>query len=511
MNLAYRGFNKFLLFIFLGLLLTGVTLFAAVPLPSDPKLFVNLAKKSVPSVVNISTLSTVKSPYIQGGPDDLFRRFFEDLFRGQGGPRGGAPDDGDEEPEGGPFPPPNRKKGSLPKAMSLGTGFIIDSSGLILTNNHVVAEADEIKIQFTEEPDEKPTDGEVVGRDPELDVALIRVKTKRTLTALSLGDSDALEVGELVMAVGNPFGQGHSVTHGIISAKGRLAPDFPLASYLQTDAPINPGNSGGPLISTTGEVIAINNAIDQRATGIGFAIPINVVKKILPQLKSKGVVSRGYIGVLVNDLTPEIAAKLAVSKDLKAPFVTHIYPGEPADQAGLKPYDVILDFNGKKITGPSDLINAVTSVNVGETAPTKILRNGKEQTLKIKVAQRPGSKPAPKKESEKSKKPKKTPKVQTGMTLENLDAETARRLRLTEKDGKVVITNVEPDSPAELAGLVRGDIVLEVNQKAISDVDGFFDIVKEKKKYLVRVKRFDMQRRELSYVSLLNLEESDAE
>ncbi|MCM2322299.1 MAG: S1C family serine protease, partial [Oligoflexia bacterium] len=189
--------------------------------PGDPNIFVALSKKIVPSVVNISTLSTVKSPYHRGGPDDQFRRFFEDFFRRHGE---GRDDEGEMPGPGFPQGP----KG--PKAMSLGTGFIIEP-GLILTNNHVVAEADEIKIYFTEEADEKPTDGEVVGRDPEIDVALIKVKSKRDMVPVALGDSDALEVGEYVIAVGNPFGQGHSVTHGIISAKGRPAPDFPLASY----------------------------------------------------------------------------------------------------------------------------------------------------------------------------------------------------------------------------------------------------------------------------------------
>ena len=263
--------------------------------------------------------------------------------------------------------------------MSLGTGFIIDSSGLILTNNHVVADADEIKISFTESLDEKPTDGEVVGRDPEIDIAVIRVKTKHEMVPVAFGDSDALEVGEYVTAIGNPFGQGHSVTHGIISAKGRLAPDFPLANYLQTDAPINPGNSGGPLVNLKGEVIGINNAIDQRAVGIGFAIPINLVKKVLPQLRSKGTVSRGYIGVLVNEMSPEIAAKLGVPKDSNSPFVTHVYQDAPADKAGLKDYDVILEFNGKPIHSGSELIMAVTSIEVGDSVPVKISRNGSEK------------------------------------------------------------------------------------------------------------------------------------
>ncbi|MGK5087247.1 trypsin-like peptidase domain-containing protein, partial [Bdellovibrionota bacterium FG-2] len=286
--------------------------------PGDPNIFVGLSKKIVPSVVNISTFTTVRVPRGgQGTPDDLFRRFFEDFFRqhqgmGPQGPQGPGDDEDDGMPPTHPKSPkgPKGSPGKGPKSMSLGTGFIIDASGLILTNNHVVIDADEIKISFTEATDEKPTDGEVVGRDPEIDVALIRIKSKREMVPLVLGDSDALEVGEYVAAVGNPFGQGHSVTHGIISAKGRLAPDFPLANYLQTDAPINPGNSGGPLVNLKGEVVGINNAIDQRAQGIGFAIPISLVKRILPQLRSNGAVARGYIGVLVSELTPELAEKL---------------------------------------------------------------------------------------------------------------------------------------------------------------------------------------------------------
>ena len=275
--------------------------------PSDFNVFVHLSKKIVPSVVNISTVSTVKGLYGLNGQDEILRRFFGELF--QQYPGRGRSGEMDEEEEGLPQYSNPGKNSRLPKSMSLGTGFVIDASGLILTNNHVVADADEIKISFTESKDEKPTDGEVVGRDPELDVALIKVKTQHDITPVVLGDSDALEVGEYVMAVGNPFGQGHSVTHGIISAKGRIAPDFPLANYLQTDAPINPGNSGGPLVNLKGEVVAINNAIDQRAHGIGFAIPINVVKTVLPQLKSKGVVSRGFIGILVGQLNAEIAKK----------------------------------------------------------------------------------------------------------------------------------------------------------------------------------------------------------
>lgn len=474
-------------------------------LSGDPNVFVNLAKKVVPSVVNISTLSTMKTPNFQGGPDDLFRRFFEDFFRRHGGgvPRGDE-EGGDEE-----MPPKGAPRRGGPKAVSLGTGFIIDSSGLILTNNHVVAGADEIKIHFTEALDEKPTDGEVVGRDPEIDVALIRVKSKREMIPISLGDSDAVEVGEYVAAIGNPFGQGHSLTHGIISAKGRIAPDFPLASYFQTDAPINPGNSGGPLVNLKGEVIGINNAIEARAQGIGFAIPINVVKKVLPQLRTKGTVARGFLGVLVNDLTPEVAAEIGLQKkDIQGPVVTHVYPGEPADKGGLKPYDVILSFGGKPVRSASELIALVTNVSVGESIPIKVLRKAEdkkieEKTLSVKIGQRPNGKTDEGKEPK--KKEKKSAPIETGMTLEPLTPEIARELGMPESSAGVLVSNIAYGGPADQAGLGRGDVILEVERKAVKSPEEFFSIVKEKKSYLLRVRRMDGQGRETFSVVVLDL------
>lgn len=480
----------------------------SVPNIIDANIFVNLAKKMVPSVVNISTVTTVKSPYIQGSPDDILRKFFGDVFRQY--PRGGrgqddsGDDSGDDEGEGpGPFPS-GPGDGKMPKGMSLGTGFIVDASGLILTNNHVVQDADEIKISFTESRDEKPTDAEVVGRDPELDVALIRVKKKSGLVPVVLGDSDSLEVGEYVAAVGNPFGQGHSVTHGIISAKGRLAPDFPLANYLQTDTPINPGNSGGPLVNLKGEVIGINNAIDQRAQGIGFAIPINIVKKVLPQLRSKGTVSRGYIGVLVDNVSPEIAKKIGIPKDVKGPVVSHAYPGDPADQAGIKPYDVILEFNGRPVQTSNDLIAAVTSAAVGEEVPLKILRGDAKKTLTIKVGQRPGTQAVSDKEKQK-KGEKSRSRIETGMTLQDITPAIARDLGLPDKSVGVVVVNIAYGGAADKAGLGRGDVILEVDRKPVENVEAFYSIVKEKKSYLLRIRRGDSQGNEGFTVVVLNL------
>lgn len=334
---------------------------AALPLSSDPNIFTRLATDVMPSVVNISTLSRPRKEVPQ---------FFEEFFA----PGMRIPGGGERE---------------APRPASLGTGFVIDGSGIILTNHHVVNGADEIKIYFTEEPDEKPIDGKVIGRDPDLDIALIRVKTDRKLIPLALGDSDRLQVGEYVAAVGNPFGQGHSFTHGIISAKGRISPNVPLATYLQTDAPINPGNSGGPLINLKGEVIGINNAIDARAQNIGFAIPINAVKKILPELQSKGVIARGYIGVTVSELRPEIAEKINVAKDLSAPLVMQVAPGGPAFRAGIRPYDVITEINGKPVRTASELTDRVTSFAEGSVIEVKVAREDRDFKTKVKLGRRP--------------------------------------------------------------------------------------------------------------------------
>jgi serine protease Do len=292
------------------------------------------------------------------------------------------------------------------------------------------------------------------------------------------------------MAVGNPFGQGHSATHGIISAKGRLNPEFPIGNYLQTDAPINPGNSGGPLVNLEGEVIGINTAIEARAQGIGFAIPINLVRAVLPQLRTKGVVVRGYIGVLVGPLTPEVAEKLGASKDLQAPFVTEVYPESPAQKAGIKTYDIVLEFNNKAVHSPSELIAAVTNVPIGDTVPMKVIRNGKEESLKITISKRPGEREMnPKKRSSKPKEEKEPPNIHTGLKLENLTPDLAHQLGITGNAQGVVVADVEPGSAADEAGLSRGDIIVEVDKKSVPDVKSFYYVVNAKKSYLLRVRR----------------------
>ncbi len=478
---------------------------------ADPNIFVKLAKSVVPSVVNISTTKKVRpeSGRRAGRPEDLFKRFFDDFLNQRGGRPGTQPDDErdqyDEGDESGVAP--NERKG-LSQAYSLGTGFLIEE-GLILTNNHVIDGADEIKIHFTESEDEQATDGELVGRDTELDLALIRVKSVKKIAPLPLGDSESLQVGEYVIAVGNPFGQGHSVTHGIISAKERKAPDFVLANYLQTDAPINPGNSGGPLVNLRGEVIGISNAIDQRAQGIGFAIPINLVKTVLPQLKSKGTVTRGYIGVLVNEMSPELALKLDLPENTKNPLVAKVYPGEPAQKAGVKEYDVVLEFNGKPIHSAGDLINAVTQVPVGQRGEMRVLRGKKKLTLNIEVMARPSRDEIAENRHGGGKKvpPKKKEKVPTGMDLETLTPAMARELGVPESTQGVLVSDLEYDAPADRSGVQRGDIIVEVDRKKIATIDDFFALVNAKKSYLLRVLRSDGSGREAYAVVVLDLKE----
>jgi len=460
----------------------------------DPNIFVELSKKVVPSVVNIQTTTKGHRSFNRGQPDDLFRKFFEDFFRNGGGGGGGRRAPPDEEDGG----------GNVPEGMALGTGFIIDASGLILTNNHVVADADEIKILFTEDADEKPTDAKVVGRDPDLDLALIKVETKRKLIPAVLGDSDSSQVGEYVMAVGNPFGQGHSVTHGIISAKGRKSPDFALASYLQTDAPINPGNSGGPLLNLKGEVIGINNAIDARAQGIGFAIPISFAKAVLPQLKKSGSVSRGYIGIQVNDLTPEIAKRIDAPKGVRGCFVAHVYPGDPAEKAGIRPYDIITDLGAKKIASANDLIQAVTGTPVGESTNIKVIRSGKEKELKLKIALRPNGRPDEKRRPKTDLKEEAGKKL-SGLEVENLTPENAKEIGVRENVKGVVVSDIRFDSPADKSGLSRGDLIVEVDRKPVKSEEDFYGVLSVKKSYLLRVLRVDEMGQENFQVLVLDL------
>jgi serine protease Do len=329
-----------------------------------PRSFADLAEKVRPAVVNISTVTTVRIP---GGP---FHQFF--------GP-------GDEGPFGDFF---RKFFGNIPdqelKQQSLGSGFIVDRDGYIITNNHVVAGADEIKVKLA---DGREFKAKVIGRDPKTDLALIKITTIfENLPVLGLGDSDAIRVGDWVLAVGNPFGLEHTVTQGIISATGRVIGAGPYDNFLQTDAPINPGNSGGPLVNLKGEVIGINTAIIAAGQGIGFAIPSNLARHVTSQIKATGKVVRGWIGVSIQSMTPELAKALKI-KEPHGSLVSAVNSEGPAEAAGIRRGDVIVSFGGKDIKDASSLPPIVADTPPGKTVDVAVIRNGKEMHLKLTVGQ----------------------------------------------------------------------------------------------------------------------------
>ena len=416
-------------------------------LPGAPGSFSKLAKIASPSVVNISTVKVIKghgqvpSPF---GPNDPFRDFFDRFYRDQ------MPRD---------F-----------KQQSLGTGFIIDKDGYILTNNHVVEKADEIKVKLT---DEREFTAKIIGRDSKTDLALIRIETDQPLTPLPLGDSDKLDVGDWVMAIGNPFGLGHTVTAGIVSAKYRKIGAGSYDNFIQTDASINPGNSGGPLLNTAGEVVGINTAIFSRSggsVGIGFAIPVNMANDLLPQLK-KGKVVRGWLGVMIQKVTPDLKDKLDL-KDQRGALVADTSKGGPAEKAGIKRGDVIVTFNGREIKEMNDLPYIVASTPVGEVVTVEVIRKGRKKSIQVTLGEL-------EKKEETPILSKAEPNL--GLTLEEITPEIARNFRLSKKTG-IVVVKVEENSPAAGAGMSPGDIILEIDQEPVKDLEDFHQRIKAYKK-----------------------------
>ncbi len=409
------------------------------PSPSGvPVSFADLAKKAKNSVVNVSTVKVIKGrgqvpmPF---GPNDPFRDFFDRFFRDQ-------------------IPKDFRQQ-------SLGTGVIIDQEGFILTNNHVVEMADEIKVKLA---DEKEYLAKIIGRDQKTDLALIKIDSDKPLSPLPLGDSDKLEVGEWVVAIGNPFGLGNTVTAGIVSAKYRQIGQSSYDNYIQTDASINPGNSGGPLLNTVGEVVGINTAIFSQSggsIGIGFAIPINMAKDLLPQLKT-GKVVRGWLGVMIQKITPELKQKLDL-KDEKGALVADVTSGGPAEKAGIQRGDVIVSFNGKEIKEMSELPYVVASTPVGKSVTVEVIRKGKKKNVEVKISELKDEKEAPVVTEAKPK---------LGMTVEDLTPELAKNFGLSESKG-VVVVEIEEGSSAAEAGLKAGDVILEIDQSPVKDVKDF--------------------------------------
>ncbi|MEZ0576120.1 DegQ family serine endoprotease [Halodesulfovibrio aestuarii] len=446
----------FLLPIFV-LAFTLTTLPAMADLPN----FTKLAKEAGPAVVNISTQKTITVPrknqpeipnFFENDPrsplNDFFKQF-ERYFR-----------------NGRPRPETER---------SLGSGFIISSDGFIATNNHVVEGADEIKVNILDENgDYESYDAKVIGTDKLTDLALLKIDAKRELPTLKLADFSEVEVGQWVLAIGNPFGLDHTVTSGIVSALGRNISNNPYDNFLQTDASINPGNSGGPLLNLKGEVIAINTAIIARGQGIGFAIPSSIVKDIINKLKTDKKIRRGWLGVSITNVDPNMAQALGLDESEGA-FIAQVVQGQPAAAAGLLEGDIILKVNGDKVADASELIRIVSSLTPGSTAKFTVYRKDKTITVKVKLGERDSEdqQQAPQKGS----KPTNSDIKELGLTLAPLDVKTAQALGIKDIKG-LLITNIAQDSVAARAELRAGDVILEANLTPVNSVKEFLNILK---------------------------------
>jgi len=411
-----------------------------------PGSFADLAEKVKPSVVNIGTTKVVKggmrSPFGGGAPfdryfgDEFFDRFFGDT--------------------------PRREF----KQQSLGSGFIISSDGYIFTNNHVVEHADKIIVKLS---DGREYEAKIIGKDAKTDIALIKIKPSESLPVAEIGDSDKLRVGDWVLAIGNPFGLEQTVTAGIVSAKGRVIGAGPYDNFIQTDASINPGNSGGPLFNMEGKVVGINTAIVAQGQGIGFAIPISMAKNILPDLKSKGKVSRGWMGVSVQDITEDMARSLQL-KERRGAIISEVFKGDPAERAGIRAGDVVTEINGRKIKDTHDLLLSIASFHVGDKVSIKVIRDGREMTFQVTVVER-----------------KDQPEVaakggtyeQFGLAVENVTPEIARYLGIPKNTG-IIVVRVQNGSPADEVGIQPQDIILQVNKVKITSVKEFVREVSKK-------------------------------
>ena len=402
------------------------------PAPLAGSTFARLADAVKPAVINVATQGKTAgrtAPEEHFG-EDLFKRFFGDA--------------------------PER----LPRR-SLGSGVIIDPSGIALTNAHVVDNASQIEVVTL---DGSKYGAKVLGVDKKTDLAVLRIGNGKTdFPALPLGDSDETRVGDWVIAVGSPFGLQATVTAGIISAKARHIGAGPYDDFLQTDAAINPGNSGGPLVNVRGEVVGINTAIVRGGSGIGFAIPSSLVKRVSAELTAKGKVTRGWLGVSMQPLTSELAASFG-AKDRKGALVADVVADGPAAAAGVKSGDIILEYNGQKVDEPGDLARAVGMAAPGRTAKLKVWRDGQERALDVRMAEQPGERQAmPTGASDRQA---------LGLTVRPVTAEVARELELPSTEG-VLVEGVASGSAAEKAGIRRGDVIREIDRKPVKSTADF--------------------------------------
>jgi serine protease Do len=426
--------------------------------PGIPGSFADLAQKLGPTVVNIKVTKVEKVglsqefPFPEGPNGDFFRRFFREMPR---------------------HPETFRMQGA-------GSGVIISKDGYILTNNHVVEGAKEVTVTLADKQEYK---ARIVGRDSRTDLAILKIDPRESLTAATMGDSAQLRVGDWVLAIGNPFGLSNTVTSGIVSAKGRVIGAGPYDDFIQTDAPINPGNSGGPLFNMEGQVVGINTAILSDGQGIGFAIPVNEVKPLVPQLISKGGVTRGYLGVSIQPITPELEKAMKLETN-KGALVAEVVSGSPADKAGIHQGDVIIAFNNKAVDEPRDLSSLVANTPVGQEANVTVLREGAKKQLPVKI-EKLGSGEA---KAEGSGQPS---QGKWGLGLQDLNPGMAGP-PTSKADHGVLVASVQPGSPADLAGIHQGDIILGINRQPVTSVKEAKEAIagtKDKDSLLLLVKR----------------------
>jgi len=420
-----------------------------------PESFADLADKEKPTVVNISTSRVIKrrgrpffgfeSPFGRGQRDPFEDFFGKDFF--------------------------DRFFGDMPKEFrqqSLGSGFIINKEGYIVTNNHVVENADDIKVKLS---NGKVYEAKVVGKDKKTDLALIKINASGDMPTVVLGDSDKLRVGDWVMAIGNPFGLEHTVTVGVVSAKERVIGAGPYDNFIQTDASINPGNSGGPLFDINGNVVGINTAIIAGGQGIGFAIPINLAKEVLPQLKEKGRVKRAWLGVVVQDITEDLAKSFSLNS-AKGALVADVVKNGPAEKAGIRRGDVITKFNGKEIENSHELSRKAAASDVGKKIEIVLMREGKEKRVKVTMEEYPSEGFSFGEGETEEEGEGEGEETKLGISVQQLSPEIAERLGAKGAKG-VVISDIDEGSPAEEAGLRRGDIIKEINRKAVGNMNEF--------------------------------------
>ncbi|MCL4557826.1 MAG: Do family serine endopeptidase [Deltaproteobacteria bacterium] len=419
-----------------------------------PASFAPLVDKVKGAVVNISTTKIIKtSPMAQpfGGPmGEQFKQFFGphffEQFMGPGGPQ-------------------------EYKEHALGSGFIVNKEGYILTNNHVIAGMTDIRV-ITDSGDQYTA--KVIGADSQTDIALLKVAPDKPLSAAYLGDSSKVNVGDWVVVIGNPFGLDHTVTAGIISAEGRRLNSSNYDQFLQTDAAINRGNSGGPVFDLNGEVIGISTAIiaPSIGQGIGFAIPINVAKTIIPQLIEHGKVVRGWLGVYIQNITPDLAESFHLNRDQKGAVVTKVVKGGPADRAGIKEGDVIVSFNDKKVKSADALPWIVSNTAIGSIASVTIIRHGKEKAFKVKIGTLPGNA----KLASVTPEVKKISEKKLGIIVETITPDVQKQYSIQTAKG-VVVTDVIQGSPADMAGIQKGDVIEQMDQKEVTSAEEYSKVL----------------------------------